>query len=137
MNSKTFFMKMNPPTATAQMKKVAIVHGKPRFYEPPKVAQAKRDLMKYLAEFAPDEPWAGAIRLSVTWYFPHGKSHKDREYRVTKPDTDNLQKMLKDCMTQTGFWKDDAQVVMETVMKLWSSREGIMIDIAELGESLP
>ena len=33
----------------------------------------------------------------------------DGEYRTTKPDTDNLQKLLKDCMTATGFWTDDAQ----------------------------
>ena len=30
----------------------------------------------------------------------------DMEYRwkTSKPDTDNLIKMLKDCMTRTGYW---------------------------------
>ena len=36
---------------------------------------------------------------------------EQRQREVTKPDTDNLQKLLKDCMTKCGFWKDDAQVV--------------------------
>ena len=29
-----FFIEMNPPTATAQEKKVTVVGGKPRYYDP-------------------------------------------------------------------------------------------------------
>ncbi len=48
-------------------------------------------------------------------------------------DTDNLQKMLKDCMTEVGFWNDDAQVVVEHVEKLWSDEPtGIAIEIEVL-----
>lgn len=50
--------------------------------------------------------------------FPRNKTHKHKEWRVTKPDTDNLQKMLKDCMTLTGFWNDDAQVVVDYLIDL-------------------
>ena len=69
------------------------------------------------------------------WLFPKGKSHRHGEWRKTKPDTDNLQKLLKDCMTQVGFWKDDAQVVSEKVQKRWSDEPtGIYIEIKELEE---
>jgi crossover junction endodeoxyribonuclease RusA len=69
----------------------------------------------------------------VLWLFPKGKSHKAGEWRVTRPDTDNLEKMLKDCMTRCGFWKDDAQVVREHVEKKWSEDPvGIEIEITEL-----
>ena len=47
--------------------------------------------------------------MVTKWCFPKGK-HSDGEYKATKPDTDNLQKMLKDVMTEVGFWKDDALV---------------------------
>ena len=58
--------------------------------------------------------------------------HKDGEYRITKPDTDNLQKMLKDCMTLVGFWKDDALVASEITEKFWAEKPGIYIRIEEL-----
>lgn len=54
------------------------------------------------------------------------------EYRITKPDTDNLQKLLKDCMTRCGFWKDDAQVASELCEKFWAEIPGIFIHIEEL-----
>ena len=60
------------------------------------------------------------------------KNHKDGEYRITKPDTDNLQKMLKDCMTLVGFWKDDALVASEITEKFWAEKPGIYIRIEEL-----
>ena len=81
----------------------------------------------------PDEPLEGALQLRTLWLFPKGKSHKNGEWRVTRPDTDNLQKLLKDCMTRCGFWQDDAQVVREIVEKRWSDEPtGIYIEIEEL-----
>jgi Holliday junction resolvase RusA-like endonuclease len=41
--------------------------------------------------------------------------------------------MLKDVMTDLGFWNDDAQVVKEHVEKLWCDEPtGIDIEIIEL-----
>lgn len=128
-----FFMKMIPPTVTAQEKKVAVVGGRPVFYEPTQVRQAKALLMSELAWNKPMDPITGPVELTAIWYFPKGKSHRDGEWRVTRPDTDNLQKMLKDCMTKTGYWNDDAQVVREVVEKRWSAEPtGIRIMIKEL-----
>ena len=127
------FLLMNPPTVTAQERKVAMVKNKPIFYKPEKVKQAKAKLMEHLRPFKPDIPFESPIELHVVWLFPKGKSHKHNEWRITKPDTDNLQKMLKDCMTEIGFWKDDAQVVKETVEKRWSDEPcGISIEIKML-----
>jgi crossover junction endodeoxyribonuclease RusA len=36
-----FFIEMNPPTATAQEKKVALINGRPVFYEPAKLKAGK------------------------------------------------------------------------------------------------
>ena len=128
-----FFMIMTPPTATAQEKKVRVVNGRPMYYDPAPVKNAKRQLMTYLRLYKPKTPFTGAIALTVRWLFPKGRSHKHREWRTSRPDTDNLQKMLKDCMTKCGFWKDDAQVVKETVEKIWSDEPvGIEIEITEL-----
>lgn len=128
-----FFLTTNPPTATAQMKQVRVVGGKPMFYDPPKVKQARKTLSALLSAHRPDTPLTGPVSLRVLWLFPMGKSHRNGEWRTTRPDTDNLQKMLKDCMTGVGFWKDDAQVVREIVEKRWAADPaGIYIELEEL-----
>ena len=39
-------------------------------------------------------------------------------------------KLLKDCMTKKGFWKDDAHVAYEILGKYWTTgTEGIYIKI--------
>lgn len=127
------FLLLDPPTTTAQMKKIGIVHGKPYVYTPENVKQAKDVIIKHLAPFKLETPLTGPLELNANWYFPKGTKHKHLEWRVTKPDTDNLEKMLKDCMTELGFWNDDAQVVSEHVDKVWSDEPtGIAIEINQL-----
>ena len=128
-----FFIEMVPPTATAQEKKVSVRNGKPIFYNPAPVKDARNKLIAHLLSHRPALPYEGPVSLSTVWLFPKGASHKHGEWRVTKPDTDNLQKLLKDCMTRCGYWKDDAQVVRENVEKKWSSDPtGIYIEIHSL-----
>lgn len=126
-----FFMAMDPPTCTHQEKQVAVIKGKPVFYDPPEVKNAKSKLTGYLIRHKPEKPYNKGCRLITKWCFPAG-SHNNGEYRIIKPDTDNLQKMLKDCMTMCGFWKDDALVASEIVEKFWSEVPGIYIRIEEL-----
>lgn len=126
-----FFMAINPPTVTHQEKQVAIRNGKPVFYEPAELKAARVKLKDYLWKHRPEQELTGALRLTTKWCFPAGR-HGDGEYRITKPDTDNLQKLLKDCMTATGFWKDDAQVASEIVEKFWAKIPGIYIRVEEI-----
>lgn len=127
-----FFMAMIPPTITHQEKKVHLVNGRPRFYEPDELKAARQKLTAYLGQHVPEEPYQGGIQLIVKWCFQTKGRHKDGEYRITKPDTDNLQKLLKDCMTSVGFWSDDAQVASEIVEKFWAEIPGIYIRVTEL-----
>ena len=130
-----FFIAMSPPTSTAQMKKMRVVKGKPILYDPPAVKEARNTLNAYLSVNKPVEPYIGAISLRVLWLFPRVKTHQNGEWRITKPDTDNLQKLLKDCMTKCGFWKDDAQVAREIIEKRWADEPcGIYIEIEKLEE---
>lgn len=54
------------------------------------------------------------------------------QHKTSKPDTDNLEKALKDCMTRLHFWKDDAQVASEISEKFWAAVPGIYVRIEEL-----
>lgn len=128
---KSFFMAFKPPTTTHQQKAVRVVNGKPVFYEPIKLKEARRTLTGFLLMNKPGTPLKGPVELQVCWIW-NGKGHRDGEWKVTKPDTDNLQKLLKDCMTACGYWQDDAQVVSETVQKRWGDVEGIYVWMREL-----
>ena len=127
-----FFMPIIPPTVTAQEHKVTVVKGKPVFYDTPQIKNAKDKLIANLAMHKPKQAYECGVRLIVKWLFPKGDNHFDGEYRTTKPDTDNLQKMLNDCMTVCGFWKDDALVASEVCEKFWAETSGIYIRIEEL-----
>lgn len=127
-----FFMPMVPPTVTHQEKQVRVVRGKPVFYEPPELREARAKLEAHLARHRPERPLEGAVRLVVKWCFPRGR-RGDGEYRITRPDTDNLQKLLKDCMTRVGFWGDDAQAASEICEKFWAEAPGIYVCAEEIG----
>lgn len=129
---KSFFMPMNPPTVTHHEKCLTVRCGKPVMYDSPQLKNAREKLEAHLVQHVPEKKMTGAIRLMVKWCFPKTPCHNDGEYRVTKPDTDNLQKLLKDCMTHLGFWKDDAQVASEMVEKFWASVPGIYVVVEEL-----
>ena len=127
----------NPPTVTHQEKKVRVVNGRPMFYMPPELANARALLAAKLKPFAPPRPLDGPIHLGVSWAFtpPRSVRVKEPTWKTTKPDTDNLQKMLKDVMTECGFWKDDALVCSETVEKIYHSpdeKHGILILVRSL-----
>lgn len=136
------FLEVDPPTATAQEKQVRVVGGRPMFYDKPAAREAKKLLTGALRRYAPEEPFRGPVELYVCWQFPKRKADRfggtEWKYKDTKPDTDNLQKGLKDVMTRLGFWIDDAQVARETASKIWvddGGDVGLLIWIGSLEES--
>ena len=128
-----FFEHMIPPTVTHQEKKFTARHGKLVAYEPPELKDARAKLMAYIGKHKPEKPLDGPVLLDVLWLFPITGNHQDGEAKITKPDTDNLQKLLKDVMTDLGFWKDDAQVYDERVIKRYADLPGIAIYVCGEG----
>ena len=127
-----FFVPMIPPTTTHQEKAVRVVKGKPVFYEPAELKAARAKLEAQLARHRPETPLAGPVRLMVKWCFPVAGNHVGGEYKTTKPDTDNLQKLLKDVMTGLGYWNDDALVASEIVEKFYAELPGLYVYAEEL-----
>ena len=125
---------MIPPTITDQKKRIGVrKDGSVYKYQSAELKDAQSTLEAHLAKHVPTAPYTDGVRLVTKWCFPRGV-HKDGEYRITKPDTDNLQKMLKDVMTHLGFWKDDALVASDLCEKFWSEIPGIYIKIQPLSE---
>lgn len=132
-----FFMRFDPPTVTAQERRVGINRstGKPYLYDTAELRAAKNNLAWHLRMHKPAKPFTGPLRLYVRWQFDCGRnSHRDGEWRKTRPDTDNLNKALKDQMTRVGFWRDDAQVVREEIEKIWSLNPGIYIEVEQVDQ---
>ena len=132
-----FKLKMIPPTATAQQKGERVVGGYIHHYKKKNVMAAEAILRDALLPYVPEAPITDQpIRLGTRWIFPYPKSAKKHKpgwgrWKITRPDTDNLNKMLKDVMTDMGFWKDDALICSETVQKLYGDEPGIVIVITD------
>jgi len=140
-----FFMPMIPPTVTQQEHKVAVNRksGRVVFYDPPELKAARSRFMDQVGRYAPEAPLDGALQLITKWIWPMDQERQEMlavvdpdrfAWKTTKPDTDNLIKLLKDCMTRTGFWKDDAQVASEVTEKFLAHRPGIYVKIMRLQE---
>ena len=138
-----FKLKMIPPTATAQQKGEQIIGGRIHHYKKRNVREAEAILRDALLPYVPETPITDQpISLCTVWMFPYPKSAKKHQpgmYRrkITRPDTDNLNKLLKDVMTDMGFWKDDALISMEWIWKVYSDEPGIWIGIEEMKPDIP
>lgn len=130
MGKIEFFMPMIPPTTTAQQHKVNM--GTKKFYDPQELKSAKEKLKAHLIPHIPDKPFDGPLRLIVRWCFPVAGKHHDGEYKYTKPDTDDLNKALKDIMEKLGFYVNDSRVASELIEKFWADIPGIYIRLEEL-----
>lgn len=120
------------PTVTQQEHKISTRGGKPRIYEPAELRAARQLFRDHLAKHRPDAPLQGPVFLTTKWLFPLAGTHEDGEWKTSKPDTDNLVKLLKDEMTRLKFWKDDAQVAAEMITKHYSKIPGLFIQAVEL-----
>ena len=133
-----FKLKMIPPTATAQQKGERVVGGYIHHYKKKNVAAAEAILRDALLPYVPAEPITETpIRLVTRWLFPYPKSAKKhlpgrKRWKITRPDTDNLNKLLKDVMTDMGFWKDDALICIERIAKYYTDEPGIQITIRQM-----
>lgn len=95
--------------------------GRPRLgkfgtYTPPK-SQAYMKSQIQALQGAIQHPITGPVKVSVTFvhkrpqYLLKKKSPESRLWKTTKPDVDNLLKMVLDIMTYSRMWNDDNQVV--------------------------
>lgn len=134
----TCFIPGEVPTTTHQHQAIRIATNSagrryPQIYDTAAIKNERARLFFYLMRERTRRPLLGPVRLYVMYRFKRPKSRKDGEWKDTRPDTDNLIKLLKDCMTEAGCWRDDAQVVWEECCKMYSETKlGIYIYAEEL-----
>lgn len=126
-----FYVKMDEvPKTTAQQKKFST--RTKTFYKTSKIKQSEYLLVRALSGRQPRKTYDTPIKLSVTWLFPHTKKSKDGERKGTRPDLDNLQKLLQDIMCKLGYYKDDSLITDLTIKKRWHRHSGLIIKIEEV-----
>lgn len=136
-----FFIRCIPPKSTAQAS-TRILKRKDGSQFVGKFASSKGkrtqdELMILLREYVPDTPYTGAIQVSVSWTYPWRKSETKKNIKkgympcTTRPDADNLCKLLFDCMTRLGFWVDDSLIADLRFKKGWGNNNGIGVEIKE------
>ena len=122
------------PKGTSQEKRIRIVNGKPVFFKKSNVASAEYEFKVALKPHAPDIPSDKPIKLTIWFCFDTKKKKLWKKPKPTRPDTDNYLKLFKDCMTDCGFWIDDAQVADERVIKTYSEKASIFVSWREIEE---
>ena len=122
-----FMLNGEPPTATAQQKRCRIVGGRPKFFESDDVRAARERYMAQLAPYRPERPLDGPVTVHIMYLFQPRRGHPPGAWKTTRPDVDNMGKLLLDCMTASGFWGDDSQVVSLTLAKAYGGSGGIAV----------
>lgn len=126
-----------PPSITAQMKRVAIIQGKPRFFHSREMKGQEATWASLLQPHQPAQPMDGALSLSMRLVYPHLKSvRKDDVHKlvpkISKPDVGNACKHIEDLLTKLRFITDDARIARLVVEKFHGPEAdvGIQIQIA-------
>ena len=116
------------PKGTAQQKRF---DGRTKHYfKSARLQQTEDFYLNELRSYAPTDPITGAVSLSIDFdYFTPTKNRRGK-WKTTRPDCDNLVKILIDCMTKLGFWLDDSQVARLVVNKRYSNSEQAQITIS-------
>jgi Holliday junction resolvase RusA-like endonuclease len=139
----SFHLPIIPPKATSQTKRLVMIGGKPRFFATKGHQEAEHSLLALCAQHAPSDPLQGPLRLDVQFVFPWRKSETKRRRALgiipcdTRPDCDNLVKLVADVLTKLRFYGDDGQIADLSVSKAWGDRVGITINISSLAVLSP
>jgi Holliday junction resolvase RusA-like endonuclease len=121
-----------------------IAKGRPRFvratgraFTPQKTADYENRVEEAAARgMGGREPFNGPLRLTVraTFLVPASWSQKRRiaaHWKTSKPDADNIAKIVKDALNKIVY-RDDAQIVELTVQKLYGPIAGLTVTVEEL-----
>ena len=136
------FIPCDPPRATAQgSSRILRRRDGTQFigrFATSRATKAKKSLLDWLTPHKPSVPFAGILRVSLLIEWPWLKSDsKATRNRVwipvgTRPDCDNLAKMLCDALTDAGYWRDDGQIAHLTIIKQRGTEPGITVEIEEM-----
>lgn len=135
-----FFYEFTPPKTTNQQRRQSSTGG--YLHDAGRVAKATWQAV--LEQWKPGKPLVGPVRLTLYLTWKHTKASQQRSRKdggfavpkITRPDGDNLIKMIKDVMQQVGYFEDDAQVFDERIVRWHGDIEGVFVSVEEVPYSV-
>lgn len=140
-----FVLYCNPPKHTTQGSSTILKNFKTGKYFIGKksnsnATQSKNYLLAMLMPHRPKTPLQGALKCEIDIFYSWRKSETKKNmakgvmWNDVRPDIDNLNKLILDCLTTLGFWKDDSQVAILKTSKSWCDVPRIEFKIEELNK---
>jgi Holliday junction resolvase RusA-like endonuclease len=118
--------------------------GRAGVYDPGTAEGWKGEVAIAAKPHRPEAPLEGPLRLFLNFILPRPKGHyrtgkRAAELRddapgwhTAKPDADNFVKAVMDALTMLHFWRDDSQVCVLSVRKVYGNNvTGCEIEIRE------
>lgn len=103
-----------------------------QIYTPPETRKAEDEFLKEAIKYKPGEPIEGPIAIDIKFYkAPPKKMPKGRTGWTTKPDLDNLVKLVIDALNKV-FFKDDRQIVEITATKEYDDNPRTEFEIRKI-----
>lgn len=135
---RIYFELPTNPTITSQEKGIRTVKGKTFVYTKSEVlalknlywSKIKQEMIKNDIE---PPRFKKSCVLTLVFGFSTPDKKKWNHFKATKPDYDNLAKTITDVLGDMDFFETgDQQVVCGQVIKIWSDKPFIRIDIKEV-----
>lgn len=125
------------PSGTAQQRKASInkYTGKIQTRPSDSYIHAKKLFCSLIWKHRPEEPFKGPLSLELGYRYEAQTKKMVNTFKTTRPDGDNLLKVFKDCLNDTGFFaNDDSQVASETITRYYVNKGegGIYVKLCEL-----
>lgn len=122
-----FFVKGRPVPQGS----LKFINGRPIHARATDLAVWRADIARN-AELSGYKPVQGGVKVSCSFVYLKPKSAKDRTLPWVKPDLDKLVRAVLDGLTGVAY-EDDSQVVLLQANKTYGEREGVWLEIEQLG----
>ena len=122
------------PKGTAQMKGTAYQGGRIHHYEKKEVRQLRElyhhEISKFFKNTKQSVPHLdGAVRFSAIFNYSIKDKKKWGLPKTSRPDADNIVKLLLDVCSDLNMWDDDAQVTCLEVRKFYAEKPSICVEV--------
>lgn len=100
-----------------------------------KATKWKKEFIAKCLSHRPEKPYDFPLEVTIGFEYDYLKKHSASERKQilpkeTRPDLDNLEKMVLDALVEAGFMVDDSLVAIKHSHKLFTGCPSITIDMA-------
>ena len=137
MSRINFTLGIEPQSWQFAGKRAGVIQGKIRFFKDARATAYNRAVSLLALASRPRAPLQGPLCVEMFFVLPRPQALDRRDQSPVRqpcpkrPDAENLAKATIDALTETGFWRDDAQITRLVLEKWYAARgESPCIEVA-------